>query len=310
MEGTIILLLVLLCFSCNQKAPSEDAVTGNGGTTKEVVQSNLSTGPGYRLTEPDETYILPGSLEEISGMQFISNSLIACVEDERGIVYFYDMDQQQVVRQVKWGKKGDYEGIAGNESVLYILESNGNIYQLRDYMGESAPVVQKWKSGLDKDCDAEGLYLLEDGKTLLIACKEGEGGVSNIWSFDVEKKALAAQPYLQIQHQLIEEKFLETGIDRFSLEIRKLFDKKGDSGVLAPSGISVHPITAEIYILSSRSKLMVVVTPSGEVKHIIELPVSRFLQPESITFTTEGHLLIGNEGRGGKPKIFLFKYDI
>ncbi|AHM60161.1 hypothetical protein D770_09520 [Flammeovirgaceae bacterium 311] len=303
-----LLLLILLCFGCNQKPAPEDKIENNGPTIKAVSIDSAALEFPYDIMNADTTYILPATLKELSGMEHIGNSLVACIQDENGILYMFNVAEGKLVREIHWGEDGDYEGVAGTDSALYILESGGELFRITNFNTEETPEVAKWNTGLD-NCDAEGLCLLPDRSSLLVACKVGAYGVRQIWSFDLETHVLAKKPYLEIHQEVLEENLLDSGLDKISLGMRKLLDAQGESGILAPSGLAVHPYTKDLYILSSQSKLMAIIGPSGQVKHIEELPVSLFLQPESITFLPNGDMLIGNEGQGGDPSIMLFKYN-
>ena len=295
--------------ACNSSNKENESSTLDGEAITAPAQDTALALIGYHLAEPTTVYSLPESLNEISGMQMIGPELVACVQDEECIIYLFNLETGKLEREIKWGKNGDYEGIAGNESALYIVESGGDLFKVSNYMNADKPQVQKLKTRLEKNCDAEGLYFLADKHVLLIACKEGKKGVRNIWAFDLQKEALQSAPYLQIPQEVLEQELVKGGLDRFSLGLKKALDAKGESGVLAPSGIAQHPVTKDFYILSAQSNLLVVVTPEGEVKYVEELRNSLFQQPESITFTAAGDMLIGNEAKGGKPNILRFKYE-
>lgn len=298
-------LVLVLLFSCEAKNNKEKSATPDGGTISQA--KKLEALP-YQLNTPQETYRLPGSLVELSGMQSIDDKLIACLQDEDGVIYLFDREQQKVVREISWGPGGDYEGIAGDSQDLYVLKSDGTIFKVSNYNSSPALTVRKWKTKPEKSCDAEGLFLM-DGAVLLLACKGGKDNLRNIWAFDLEKERLQERPFLQISLAALENAVLSSSLDRFSLGVKKLLDPKGESGILAPSGIAIHPHTKDLYIISAASKLLVVFTAAGELKNITALPASIFIHPESITFTPAGDLLIGNEGKGAEASILFFKYD-
>ena len=52
---------------------------------------------GYNLSAPDRVYILPKKLKEISGITEIDSSRIACIQDEREIVFIYDLNSGQII---------------------------------------------------------------------------------------------------------------------------------------------------------------------------------------------------------------------
>jgi uncharacterized protein YjiK len=92
--------------------------------------------------------------------------------------------------------------------------------------------------------------------------------------------------------------------------IQKNYDKAkgGRKTVFNPSGISVHPLTQEVYILSSEGNTLLVLAPSGKIIHAIHLKKSLFPQPEGIAFDSNGTMYIANEGHGEKATIKTFKY--
>jgi uncharacterized protein YjiK len=301
------MLLLLACGSQPESA-------ANGATTDEAAGLVLIPEMGYSILNPDRTYTLPGSLMELSGMQSLGDSLLACVQDEKGIIFLYDLQKQEVVAEIPWSEDGDYEGIAGNEQLLWVLKSDGTLYRITHFMkggaqAGSAPQVKEITTSLSSACDAEGLCMMPDKKTLLIACKEGVDGERTIWQFDPEKEELLSDPYLRLQEDQLEEELISSDLDKISLGLYKFLNVKGESGILAPSGLAFHPITGELYILSAASKTLTILDKSGNVKGVQELPSQLFPQPESITFMPDGTMLIGNEGRGGAPTILLFTYD-
>ncbi len=306
MKYLFIFFSVILLAACGQKKDTQAPGTTDGLTAKD---SSLQQGIAYKFNNPDEIYTLPGSLQEISGMQMLNDNLIACIQDEEGILYLFSTTHKKVVKEIPWGQKGDYEGLTGNSQALYVLRSDGTIFKVSNYNSNTPPNVQRWKTDLDARCDAEGIVLLPDKNTLLVTCKGGDSGLRNIWAVDVQTQEMHASPYHQITQDMLESKMVTDGLDQFLLSLKKTFDIKGESGILAPSGLAVHPVTKDLYIISANSKLLLVFAPTGELKFVKELPASLFIHPESITFTAAGDMLVGNEGKGTKPSILYFKYD-
>jgi uncharacterized protein YjiK len=76
----------------------------------------------------------------------------------------------------------------------------------------------------------------------------------------------------------------------------------------SPSAIAVHPITGEIYVTSSKGKLLLVLDRQGRIVHLEKLKKSLHTQPEGICFDADGTMFIANEGKDGKAKIYKFRY--
>lgn len=273
------------------------------GGADSSTQSNTE-GP-YRLHAPDRIYELPDELEEISGLSTLSAGRLLANEDETGTLFVYNIEEGALEETFSWGEDKDYEGVTVSGNTAFVLQSNGDIFAVRNFRSPG-PEVQEYENDALEDCDAEGLSWLPETRQLLIACKEGQGGSRNIHAFELEQEELNPEPFLQLSFQEIEEDLLQTGLDKLSLKLRKLLGPKGGSEVLFPSGIAVHPLSGDYYILSAKTKLLVVFTAEGSLKKVYELGHEHFLQPEAITFTANGDLYIGNEGKGGKPNILKF----
>ena len=85
---------------------------------------------------------------------------------------------------------------------------------------------------------------------------------------------------------------------------------KGSDGkkTFAPSGIAVHPISGEIFVISSQGKKLLILSPEGEKNTLIELDPETFVQPEGICFTPNGDLYISSEGTDANGYILKFSY--
>lgn len=302
-------IIFLLVASCSGSADPEQAAEVDGVATTAAQAFPKQILPGYALAEPSQVYVLPSSLNEISGLQYLEGGVLAINQDEEGILYFFELERGRVVEEVAWGKGRDYEGVTGSKDKLYVLESDGDIYAVHNPGKQQAPVVEELEAELPDDCDAEGLFLLKDKNWLLISCKGGSRGIRNIWAFDLRRKKLMDKPFLQLSARQVEQALVKDGLDRFSLGLKKMLDGGGESDVLSPSAIARHPLTQDYYVLSSKSKLLLVYNDEGELKYVEELANSLFRQPESITFSPAGDMFIGNEADGAEPNILMFTYE-
>ena len=262
----------------------------------------------YRLQAPERVYKLPEALEEISGLATISSTRLLANEDETGTLYIYNIEEGRLENTLEWGEEGDYEGVAVADGTAYVLKSNGNVYAISNFMNAD-PSVQEFENDRLEECDAEGLFLLPGTRRLLIACKEGEEKeLRNIYALDLGKEDATPEIYQQLAYKELEEKLLSSNFDKLSLNLRKLLDPKGESGIFFPSALAVHPLSGELYVLSAETNLLAVYAADGSLKEMYELSHEQFLQPESIAFTANGDMYIGNEGSGGAPNILKFSY--
>lgn len=260
-----------------------------------------STKLPFDFNNPDESVKLPNSLHEISGIAFYRKNELACVQDEKGNIYFYDIQKDKLRAKLPFGKDKDYEGIAIVDDVLFVLCSNGVIYEV-DGDSESKH-ANKYDTFLASRNDAEGLCYDQENNRLLVACKgkPGEGiakGMKAVYSFDLSKKELSEKPAFIIDPDSIQ-KYL----------VRSSGAKSNDESPIRfePSEICIDPFTANIYILASAGKIILVMSRTGQMLFAVRLDPEIYKQPEGLAFSQNGDLYISDEGRNGKANIIKLK---
>jgi uncharacterized protein YjiK len=240
----------------------------------------------YDFTNPSQKKELPKSLKEISGLSYYKDNQVICVNDEEGKIFIYDLDKEDIIEKIDFGKSGDYEGVefVGNE--VFVMKSNGkikavdiNTHSEREIDCSNADVIEY-----------EGLGYDAQTNSLLLATKE------HIKTKDDEK--------LIYSYDLAKEQFNS----RFTITKDMVRGKDGKAD-FRPSGIAVHPLNGDIYIVASQGKKLLILTKEGIRKDLIELNDKLFLQPEGICFTLSGDLYISSEGDDKKGYILKFIYN-
>jgi len=290
-------VIVAVICSCKNNAPE------SRGASLQIHQDIHTTASHkhYNFDEPSLTLSLSPELVEISGLTYdtISGMLMA-VNDELGNIYHINKTDGRTVNVEKFGKKGDYEGLATTASTVYIMKSNG---QLQVYDRTTTELV-KYKTGLTAMHDAEGLLLIDD-TTLLIASKgNAKGGKKNskqVYSYDIASQSMADTPHLHIDDIKLIELSQQPGLSNIELQRARHRAKQ-----FSPSGIAKHPLTGDIYIVSAKGSTIVIVDAAGDIKELIMLNEKQQQQPEGICFDTEANLYIANEGRGLAAKIYVY----
>ena len=238
----------------------------------------------YDLKNPSERFSLPKSLQEISGIDFLSPTILASIQDEKGIVYFYDLATQRVQHHFKFEKKGDYEEVCMVENHIYILRSDGDLYRIKNYKSDN-PKVKKYEKRLKSENDTEGLCYDKANNRLLILCKEKAGdkkklkGHKAVYAFDLKEKKIDKKPVFTLDVE----------------ELAKCLNVKQSKFKYKPSAIEIHPIDGSIYIVDSIEKSLTQLSPSGEFSNIWLLPKTVLPQPEGIAFDLKGNLYISTE---------------
>lgn len=268
----------------------------------------------YRVDDPDDIYILPGRLEEISGLSMSADGKhFLAVQDEDGEVYWIGKKSRKVEKELKFWKDGDYEGIEVAPQGIFVLKSSGTLYQV-EKTDQEEPKVTKYNTFLDSDNDVEGLAYDAKSQQLLLACKAASGTSGDlkltkaIYAFDLNGKFLKEEPKFCIRLEDVHQ-FLKTDPVLRKLEKIQEFFAPGDSELgFSPSAIAKHPRSGNLYILSSVGKILMVVSPQGQILHIEKMKKSIHAQPEGICFDADGTLYISNEGKGGKGRILRFNF--
>src|SRR4051812_42388010 len=62
----------------------------------------------FDLTVPTKIYELPKSLHEISGIATLNDSIVACIADNKGEVFFYNLNSKTIDNKLKFAGKGDF----------------------------------------------------------------------------------------------------------------------------------------------------------------------------------------------------------
>ena len=246
----------------------------------------------YNLEEPLRLYTLPESLEEISGLTYYADGQLAALNDEHGRVYVFDINERKVVHRIRFEGDGDFEGIELVDNYMYAIKSNGKLYRFNI---EMEGVVEKLPSPFNSKNDIEGLGYDPDQQKLLVALK-GDGDIKGV---DVKGKAIYG---------------FNLGTDKFEkLPLYTLKDKDVERVLgakhkkIKPSGIAVHPISGEVYVIASSGRALVVFHKNGKPKNLSLLRSKLFPQPEGIAFAPNGDLFISNEREGEGGTILHFK---
>lgn len=272
-------------------------------------QPPSSTLQGYAFAEPDRQITLPAELNEISGLAAMSESEVACVQDEDGVVYLYNLDQQKVTERVRFGPSGDYEGIARVDDRLFVLRSDGTVYDIEDPFGAHKVTTRNLNLPTDNN---EGLCFDRSRNQLLVGPKSrmGKGreykDVRPIYAFDLGQQTLKAEPALLLSVDAIR-RFAEAR-DQDLPEKEK---KKGGRRVMLrfmPASLEVHPKTSELVVISAEDQVLASFDMRSNVTGYALLDAARFPQPEAITFLPSGDLLVANEAAGKIPTLFRFRW--
>ncbi len=272
----------------------------------------------YNINQPNAIFDMPESLKEISGLSMTADGkYLAAVNDEEGIIFLVNKENGEIEREIRFWDEGDYEGIEVTGGDAYVIKSSGTIYQVKNYLTDSLE-THKVKSFLNKENDVEGLAYDAGNHALLVGCKgkyaEGENGgdayKKAIYSFDIANMAMLYAPAFLLTLPDIQEYIAHMEKNHDDLDkLNEDFSGNPEELKFSPSGIAIHPISKDVYVTSSKGKLLLVLSPEGKILQLQKLKKKVHVQPEGICFDNDGTLYIANEGKDNKAKVYKFLYQ-
>ena len=236
---------------------------------------------------------LPLELDEISGVAYYPvDSSIFAINDEKG--WLYKIKKGREIQRWKFSQGADFEDVVLLDSIFYVLQSNGNIMRL-SFGSQNTVAVQQYyytQPGESKN-EFEILYYDQDKKKLILICKDCETD---------KKKSLTTFSF---------DPFVGAYSDSsFSVNVTDIAASVGEKKLrFKPSAASINPKNGLLYIISAINKLLVVADINGHVKNVYKIDESVFKQPEGITFTPSGGMIVSNEAADvGVADILYFSY--
>ncbi len=263
----------------------------------------------YNLASPTQRVQLPEILHEVSGLTMIDNSTFACVQDELGVVFFYNMESKEITRKIQFQKKGDFEGITEVDNSLYILRSDGYLTEIEDYKSENYK-ISNYKTNIPAK-DNEGLCYDAKNNRLLIGSKSkltldsADKNARGIFGFDLNTAELIENPVFKFDvNELM--KYAERKDIAFPAKQKK--NGKLEEGKLKfkISAIAINPITEKLFLITASDHLLFVFDENGNPEYVEQLNPQLFNKAEGITFFDNGDMLITNEGQDEKPTALRF----
>lgn len=274
-------------FSGESKPRTGKTKKANGNTQEQV-------SAGITITKKWE---MPRQLLEISGLSYIDDNRFACVQDEQGKIFIYNIASSSVEKEIPFGGVGDYEGLAVVGETVWVLRADGKLFEVSN-INAAKPSVKEYSTHLTIKQDSEGLCYDKKNNRLLIAIKGAELDTEDykgIYAFNLASKKMDQQPVFKID--LLNEAFETNG------------SGKKKKGSINPSGIAIHSLNGDMYITDGRNSKLLITDAAGMIKELYQLNTNEFAQPEGITFNAAGDLFISNEGTKQPGNILQVKID-
>ena len=249
--------------------------------------------PGYNMKTAIQVK-LPLELDEISGVAYypVDRSIFA-INDEKG--WLYKIKKGREIQRWKFSAGADFEDVVLLDSIFYVLQSNGNIMRLTFSEQNTVNVQQFYfdKTGQSKS-EFEILYYDSVKQKMILICKDCESD---------KKKSLTTFSFDPPSGQYSDQSF--------QIDVTKIAAAIGEEKIrFKPSAASINPKTGELFIISAINKLLVITDADGHFKQAYKIDPGIFKQPEGLSFTPAGDLIISNEaGDAGLADILFFTYQ-
>lgn len=249
----------------------------------------------YDLNNPSILY-LNDALAEISGIYFYQkDTSVFAISDESGYLFKIHLNKNFVTQRWKFDKTTDFEDVFYRDNAFYILESNGDIHTLKFSPRADTIITQTSlfpEDGKSKN-EFESFYYDSARKSFVMICKNCKSDKKNTvsaWAYDPESNSFTPSV--------------------FTINVDLIAEKTGEKKLkFKPSAATINPLTGDLWILSAVNMLLVVADKNGNCKEAFQLNSGIFTQPEGITFTPSGDLIISNEAgsKYNSASLLIFK---
>lgn len=267
----------------------------------------------YNLKQEDQTIVLPPELREVSGITVIDPKTLACVQDEEGLVFIYDLEKQEIKQKIHFAGPGDYEGITTAGKDIFVLRSDATLFHIQNYRSTSRS-IDSIATGIPNK-DNEGLCFDPKNNRLLIGSKSkiAKGSefknLRTIYAFDLKLNKLKEEPLYTYDINSIREFAAKNQIQLPTKPGKKNPNEQEATLKFQLSAIYIHPKSKLLYALSASDYYLFVFNDQGEIIHLEVLDPGKFNKAEGIAIMSNGDLYISNEGQTGDPKILRFSED-
>jgi len=263
-----------------------------------LAQQELGVLARFSLDAASHTqWALPGRLQEISALAMTADGRLLTIDDERAIVYELDYEEGGLVKAFALGKpviRADFEGIASVDDRIFLMTSAGDIYAAAEGVDGERVSYERFRSGIEAECEFEGLAEDPAGNRLLLLCKnlgkKADIDTLAIFPWDLEARAVdrAGIIYLPVADILR------------ALQMRRVH----------PSGLVVDGATGRLLLVAAREQALIELDSRGRLIAATRLPLaSRHPQAEGIALSADA-IFIADEGGSGKGRLSVYRADL
>lgn len=269
------------------------AIGLTGAAAAPLPGKGAATISAYLSKAPARQFFLPQGLDEISGLAVASSDSVYAHNDENGIVYEIELGTGKVVRAFALGKptaKGDFEDIAVRGGYVYLLTSDGRVFEAPLGEHRKRVLYNVYDTGVGVHCETEGLATGPKDDDLLILCKQPHDAalkdhlVMYLWS--VHDRSPVASPWLNVP------------LDGLVAPLQQ--------ANFHPSAFYWRRERGTFVIISAKSHAAIEIDQQGRLIDRVKLDKQDHPQPEGLTMMPDGRLILSDEGARGHAKISIY----
>ena len=297
-------LCLLLAVACDAQQPSQAPAA-----QASKPNANLDS-VAFDFAQPKAVVVLPKGLREISGMVALDDARVACVQDEKGLLYEVALEDGAIASKTRFGPDGDYEGVARTSDSWYFARSDGVLLAVGITENGLLAPVEIALALPQQDLEALAFDPPIEGRSarLLLAGKEPPAGDKQerdqrfVLAFDATKRALDEQPAWSLSRKAIRAQASELrgGASEGAAQ------KQKPKLALHISEIAVQPATGSLWILSGPDRALLAVDRAGSLLAFHVFDEALLPQPEALAFLPCGDLVVASEGKDGPATLVRF----
>ncbi len=244
-------------------------------------------------SKPVAVWIMPPELREISGLALTADGRVLAHDDEAAKIYVIDAKRGIMLKQFTLGTgiRGDFESITEAGSDIYMLASNGVLYQFQEGADGAGVPYSANDLKLGKECEFESMVYQADSNWLVMPCKNAHDKT--------------------LEHNLViyRWKIGGTATDRLSMVSVPFAQLVGNNKwkSLHPSDITIDPSTGNFVMIASHENALIEMTKNFHLIQAEPLP-SGHSQPEGVAITVDSILMISDEATRKPADISLYRW--
>lgn len=291
----LLAIFVLSAAGCGKtpEAKAAELASLKAARARELAKRIAAADANPSKKLPVAMWIVPPELKEISGLTLTPDGRVFTHDDEVATIYEIDPKAGIVLKRfsLTGERHGDFEAITTAGSDIFLMESNGKIFQFKEGADGARVPYEMFDTHLGKECEFESMAYEPDSTRLLLTCKKFES--------ETKRPDLVMYGFpLPLRHS-VTPTMITVPIDEV-IGVNKWKN-------FHPSDMTIDPFTKNYVIISSKEKGLVVLSPDGEVVRSEPLPPGHN-QPEGVAITKDSLLLISDEAHMTPAAITLYRW--